>query len=186
MTTKKTKAKVRKKQKTKVVPPNIRQQRVIKIVADNVGKRGKPLSLGKVLKKAGYSKHTAENPKRVTQAKSFLELLKKAMPDKKVAELQSQLMSAARLDSYKMDAKLTNKTIIKVVESVPGCKVRKILRSKYDIFATVYFWSPDGNTRKSALDMFYKLTNAYPKDKEETDTNVKIKEYLDKLSKILP
>ena len=146
----------------------------------------KNVTIGKILREAGYSENTAIKPSQVTQSKGFLELLHEAMPDNEVSALQTSLMKAAKLDSYKVESRLSDKEIQQMVEDIPGCKVRKITRYKNDPFVTVYFWSPDVNGRTKALDMFYKLTNAYPKEREEGDANLAIKTYLDKLSKVLP
>lgn len=156
-------------------------------LAENIGKpRGKRKTVGQIAKEAGYSKSIQESPDKITKGLGFRDLLKKIIPEKEVVKLQKDLMYAAKLDQYKMSAELTDKQIKDLVESIPGCKVRKIQRPELMNEVIVYFWTPDNITRKGALDMFYKLDNKYPKDKEETDTNAAFKSYLDKLSKILP
>lgn len=168
--------------------PTIRQIIAVKKLSEILrnSKNQKGISMQRILKESGFSDSQARASTQVVESKGFKELLKEIMPKEKVSELQADGMEAAKIDSYKMDIALSDKEIIEIVESVKGCKVRKINRNKGDLFVTVYFWSPDHTSRLKALDMFYKLTNEYPKDKEETDTNSAIKEYLDKLSKILP
>lgn len=170
--------------KIKVTKPTVRQKKVVAKLSENIRTKGKTKSLGKILRESGYSKRTSEKPKLVTESKGFRELLKDLMPDDKVAQLQADLMESSTLDSYRMDVNLTDKEIAEIVEGIKGCKVRRIFRSKGDVI--VYFWSPDNNTRRAALDMFYKLDSKYPKEKEEGEAATAIKKYLDKLSKILP
>lgn len=48
---------------------------VAKEVSEAVGK-GKPVVLGKILRQKGYSESTSKTPKRVTETKSYQEVLK--------------------------------------------------------------------------------------------------------------
>lgn len=143
----------------------IAAKKLAEIVRKSKGQKN--ITIGKILREAGYKESVSESPTKVTQSKGFIELLSEYMPDDMVAKAHKDLLNAAKLDSYKMDAKLTDKDIIDIVESVGGCKVRKILRSKSDLFCTVYFWSPDGNSRKAAIDMFNKIKGNYAPEKQE-------------------
>jgi hypothetical protein len=124
-----------KKKKKYNTKPTLKHKKVIKILAENGRKAGskKKKTIGNVLKEAGYSKSVQESPTKVTESKGFKELLKEMLPDNEVVKLQKDLMYAARLDSRDVDDELTNKQITILVESVAGCTVKKILRSKNNI-----------------------------------------------------
>ena len=142
----------------------------------------KNVTMGKILKEAGYSDSVSKHPDIVTETKGFKELLEEYLPDALIQQTHKDLLQAARLDEYKMDANLDDKEIQSIVESVPGCKVRKILRFKKDLYVTVYFWAPDGQSRKAAIDMAYKLKGSYAPEKSKIDLGgqlevVRIKNY---------
>jgi len=153
-------------------------KKIAEIVRNSKGQKN--VTIGKILRAAGYTDSVSESPTKVTESKGFIELLSEYMPDDMVAKAHKDLLNAAKLDSYKMDAKLNDKEITEIVESVGGCKVRKILRFKTDNFVTVYFWSPDGNSRKAAIDMFNKIKGNYAPEKQEHKiTGVKVINYGD-------
>ena len=147
------------------VKQKIAVQKLVEISRKAKGQ--KKITIGRILREAGYSEAMAIAPQKVTQSKGFVELLSEYMPDDMVAKVHKDLLNAAKLDSYKMDAKLNDQEITDIIESVGGCKVRKILRFKRDAFVTVYFWSPDGNSRKAAIDMFNKIKGNYAPEKQE-------------------
>lgn len=130
-------------------------------------KSQKNVSMGRILREAGYSETVALHPDKVTDAKGFKELLEIYLPEEMVAKTHHELLLSAKLDSYIMDSKLTDDEITKIVESVPGCSTRKILRVKGRDTVSVYFWSPDGITRKGAVDMAYKIRGNYAAEKHE-------------------
>ena len=172
----------------------LRQRIAVEKLAEIIrkSKGQKKITMGRILKEAGFSKWTQLRSTQVVRSKGFQELLAEAIPDTLATKVHKQLLSSVRLDSYRMPVTLTDKQITEIVEKVPGCKCRKIIRPKKvkgvysKDFCDVIFYSPDSNSRKTALDMFYKLKNLYPKDKAESGANEKIKEYLDRLSTILP
>lgn len=147
----------------------IRQQIAVKKLQEILGKsKGqKNITIGKILKEAGYSKDVCDNPKQVTERKGFKELLDELIPDEKVTAKLNDLMDAKTLDSYRMDAKIDDKEITSIVESVGGCKVRKILRSKSDTHVTVYFWRPDNMIIDKILEKMIKIRGYYAPEKQE-------------------
>ena len=56
----------------------IKQQRLVKAISENIGKKGKPKPLGKLMLEAGYSKSQSESPEKITHSKGFIELLEAA------------------------------------------------------------------------------------------------------------
>ena len=145
----------------------------------------KNITIGRVLREAGYKDNTAIKPSQVTQSKGFQELLAEIIPDDEAAKVHDELLHSAKLSSFNFPLKTTKKDIEDVISSLPGCKLIKTIRVA-DKGIKCLFYAPDGNTRKSALDMFYKLKNAYPKDKSESETGQKMVEIFDRISKILP
>ena len=184
----KTKAKrlATKQKEVKKKAPTARQIKAAKAISENLRNKGKPKTLGKILKDAGYSKSVQEAPQRVTESLGFKDLIDKYLPEDLVSKVHGESLLLGKHATYRVDARLSDKEIEEIVVSVSGCKLIKVERHKGDNWATAHYWEADGTNRLKAIDMAYKLRNSYPKDKEETDTNLAIKEYLDKLSKILP
>jgi hypothetical protein len=166
--------------------PTARQIKAAKAISENLRNKGKPKTLGKILKDAGYSKSVQESPTNVTESLGFKELIDKYLPEDMVTKVHGESLLLGKHSTYRVDARLSDKEVEKIVESVSGCKLIKLERHKGDNWATAHYWEPDGTNRLKAIDMAYKLRNNYPKDKEEGDTNVAIRDYLDKLAKILP
>lgn len=166
----------------------LRQKLAVQKISEILRKSNghKNVSMGRVLREAGYSESVARHPDNVTKAKGFRELLGQIMPPEKVVKLQAELIEASKLNSYKIDSRLDDKEITATYEDNKICKVRNILRDGSKPYALVYTWSPDYGNRLRALDMYYKLNNLYPKKKEESETNAEVGLYLDKLAKILP
>jgi len=175
-----------KRKEVKKKAPTARQIKAAKAISENIRNKGKTKPLGEILKDAGYSEETSKKPKLVTESLGFKELIDKYLPEDLVSKVHGETLLLAKHSSYKMDAILTDKEIEDIVISVPGCRLIRVKRGKGEPWVTAYYYEPDGANRLKAIDMAYKLRNSYPKDKEETDTNLAIKEYLDKLSKILP
>lgn len=157
--------------------PTTRQIIAVKKLAEILRntKNQKNITIGKILRDAGYSQYQSEAPSQVTGSKGFRSLLDKYLPEELVHQTHSELLQAARLDDYKMDATLTDEQIEKIVEAVPGCKVRKILRIKGSPTVTVYFWTPDGQTRKSAVEMAYKLRGSFAPEKHEESGEITVR-----------
>lgn len=157
--------------------PTNRQLIAVKKLSEILRKSGKQknVSMARILKEAGYSESVTRHPDNVTEGKGFKSLLDQYLPEELVNQTHRQLLQAARLDDYRVDAKLTDKEIEQIVEEVPGCKVRKILRVKGEPTVVVYFWTPDGQTRKAAVEMAYKLRGSYAPEKHEESGEIILK-----------
>lgn len=148
-------------------------QKLSEIILNSKGQKN--VTIGRILKESGYSESVCKNPDQVTESKGFKSLLDQYLPEELVNKTHSELLQAARLDDYKMDSNLSDKEIEAIVEAVPGCKVRRILRVKGSPTVTVYFWTPDGQTRKSAVEMAYKLRGSFAPEKHEESGEIIVK-----------
>lgn len=134
-----------------------RKLELIKNVKESVGK-GR--SLRQAILNAGYSKAVADHPKRITDKKWF----KSVMPDyEKTANSIHELMDASKLDHYVFPLSMSDDEIAELIESLPGCKLRKIKHGETQTFA--YFWTPDNKSKKEAIDIVLKVRGDYAPEK---------------------
>lgn len=68
------------------------QKAAVKETMENLGK-GKKVSLGKILRKHGYSEAVVKNPKIVTESKGWQELLEEALPESLLNKVHKQLVN---------------------------------------------------------------------------------------------
>lgn len=61
--------------------PTLKQKKLLQGMVENVGKKGTTKSVGKLMKEAGYTDAMAKNPHKVTQTKTFQQLLDDTIPD---------------------------------------------------------------------------------------------------------
>lgn len=144
-----------------------RQLVAVKKLSDIVrsSKGQKNITLGKLLREAGYSEETSKKPGRVVKAKSFQELLDHYLPDDAIAEVHGDLMKASKLDHYIFPLGAEDDDIREIIESVSGCRLVKI---KIDTnWKRAYFWTPDNMSRMKAIAEAYKIKNKYPAEKHE-------------------
>lgn len=72
--------------------PTPNQEAAAKETLENLGK-GKKVSLGKILRKHGYSEAVAKNPKIVTESKGWQQLLEEALPDSLLSSVHKRLVN---------------------------------------------------------------------------------------------
>lgn len=138
----------------------IAAQKTSEIIGNSKGQ--KKISLGRVLRESGYSKQTSRTPQLVTGTRGFQDELARIMPDVTIAKTHGELISAVKLNKMAFDSSLSDLEIKKIIEWPAGFKVRDVVRKKRGNQAVCYYWSPDGPTRLSAIDMGYKVKNLYP------------------------
>ena len=143
----------------RVTSPN--QLLAVKRMAEIVGKvKGqKHISLGRLLRESGYSYQASRTPSRIVGTKSFQELLEKYLPDKDISKVHKGLLNASKIDHIVFPLSMSDKEMKKVVESISGCKVRKIKHG--DTANHVWFWNPDNMSRLQAVREAYKVKNKY-------------------------
>lgn len=142
---------VRKKNKRE---PTTRMKLAAKYLLENHGK-----SVSKAMSKAGYSKATSKNPKNVTKSKTWKELMDEFLPETMVIKKHKQLMNASKLDLFVFPLSMNDDQIKELVESIPGCVLKKIEHG--DTQNRAYYWVPDNKAQESAVDMAYKLRGTY-------------------------
>lgn len=150
----------------------LRQRIAVKKLSEIIGnsKGQKNISIGRILKEAGYSDETAKTPQLVTESKGFKEELNVLMSDKTIIKTHGELFGAVKLNKMTFDNNLSDIQIKKIIESAAGYKVRDIVRTKDSNQVICYYWSPDGMTRLKAIDMGYKIKNLYPDNKTEKES----------------
>lgn len=141
----------------------IRQKITAKKLSEIISKNtvnGK-VSLGKILKEAGYADSTAKKPKLVTESKGFKELIQKRFTDDEVTARQAELVNSSKLATMRFDADMEDKVIKKMFKKVPGVKLlyikEVIAKKKKDNTKLVYFLEPIRPIRLNSLDLLYKL-----------------------------
>ena len=159
------------KKKKKPIKATIKQAKAIKIASENGG------NISKAMREAGYTDITAATPKKLTESKAWKEIMGEALPDEELAKHHKALLNAKSLDHMvfplegtdketkalkKAQSKLTDDDIIDML-AAEGCIVRRIVHGEQA--RHVYFWTNDNNSRKSALDMAYKLKGNYAAEK---------------------
>lgn len=162
-----TTAKVENPKSRRFSRPNvaIKHQKILDNLAENGG------SMRKAITAAGYSQEMADNPTRITDSKTWGEVLEQALPDSRLTETHDALLKASRLDhmvfglgpkknSDKKEGEdvLSDEDIGSMLEEV-NCTLRRIVHG--ETARHVYFWSNDNRSRKDALDMAYKLKGRY-------------------------
>jgi len=120
----------------------------------------KSTSMGKILREAGYSRHTSLKPKLVTEAKGFKEELEKIIPNNSLVQVHSQLIDAMILRRYCFAKGLSKKEILDLVEGIDGCRVKEVIKLKNGS-SICYYWAPDYISRFKALELIFKL-KGYP------------------------
>lgn len=142
----------------------------------------KNISMGAILRQAGYSKQTSLKPRLVTKTKGFTEELNRLIPDNLLLRVHSELLEAMVLKKYNFTSSMTDRSIRKIVE-VSGSRVREIIRNKTGR-AICYFWAPDAGCKLKALDMAYRVKGLNAPNREEisaADFKVIVMNYGDKL-----
>lgn len=170
------------------VKPKQRQLRAIAIAAENGG------NVSRAMREAGYSPKTAENPSKLTTTPAWKDLMEKHLPDSLIGETHESLMKSQTMDhmvfplgpveefsggktkkksapaaidvtnseEHKERTTLTDKEIIEMLAEV-NCTVRRIVHGETS--RHVYFWSPDNNARKNALELAYKIKGRFAPEK---------------------
>ena len=153
----------------------VRQKIAVQKLSENIRNSGgkKSVSVGKVLREAGYSKQTSLKPKLVTETKGFKDELSRIMPDESIIKRHGELINAVKLNKMEFDSSVSDLEIKKIIEWPTGFKVRSIVRKKNCEIVTCYYWSPDYMTRLVAINMGYKIKNLYqPKDQSSETTPI--------------
>lgn len=169
----------------------IKQDKAITILAEKGG------SIGAAMREAGYSEISSLTPKKLTNSKTWKQLMEEHLPDDSLAKVHRSLLNAHRLDHMTFPlgpAEEEESDILEEEENEEGiegagadrttmtdgeigellasvnCTVRKVVHGR--AARHVYFWSPDNKAKDSALDLAYKLKGMYAAEK--VDHSLKI------------
>lgn len=162
-----------------------KHKKVLDLMVENGG------NVSKAIRDSGlYSPSQAKHPEKITESKTWNEIIEDVLPDEMLTEKHKELLTATRIDhlvfplgpkdaddpnfsggkkraeaempeEHKERTTLTDKEIIEMLAEV-NCKVRRIVHG--ETARHVYFWSNDNKARKEALDMAYKLKGRYGDD----------------------
>lgn len=142
----------------------LRQRIAVSKLSEIIGnsKGQKNISMGRILREAGYSDQTSKTPQLVIGTRGFQDELARVIPDETIVKTHRELIGASKLNKMAFDASLSDLDIKKIIEWPAGFKVRDVVRKKGGNQAMCYYWSPDGMARLNAIDMAYKIKNLYP------------------------
>lgn len=154
----------------------LRQQIAVKKLSEIIGnsKGQKNISIGRILKEAGYSDETAKTPQLVTESKGFREEMDNAMPDKKLVDTHEKLFRAVNINKIEFDQSISDIQIKKIIEGDSDNKIKGVIRTKNRNKIVCYYWSPDRLTRIKAIDMGYKIKNLYQTKEEAEQSTPKV------------
>lgn len=152
-------------------------EKIAKNFAENGGK------MSEAIRDAGLSESMARNPQKITDSKTWNEVVEEFLPDSELTEKHKELLNSTRIDhmvfplgpkknsekeewlkaSGNKEVKdvLSDEEITEMLAEV-NCKVRRIVHGEQA--RHVYFWSSDNRAKKDALDMAYKLKGRFSDD----------------------
>ena len=76
-----------------------KQEKLLELIIENYGKKGETKTLGELLKKAGYSKSSCDNPKRILEGDEIKDKLK----DVTDLMAEKRKMALKAIDKEKLD-----------------------------------------------------------------------------------
>ena len=87
--------KSKKAKATRKSKPTIRQMIAVRKLSEIIrkSKRQKGITIGRILREAGYSESVAKSPQRVTERKGWQELMSKHFPNENIAKLHKELLN---------------------------------------------------------------------------------------------
>jgi hypothetical protein len=132
-------------------------QKVLEIVRNS--KNQKKITIGRILKEAGYADTTSTVPTQVTRSKGWNSLMEKYFNEESVAKFHQMMFNSKILRWYSFPLKEKDSNIKKIIESLPEAKVVKILL--IDDSKRAYFTIPNLEYIDKALDKAYKIRGRY-------------------------
>lgn len=151
--------------------PSLRQQAALAVIEEN---RGKVISKAEVLRRAGFSKSTVENPDRVFGTETWEKLLKKHLPDTFLASKHRQLMSQQKLKKEYVPVDTSDDEITEMCNRL-GMDLLRIGLTKDKKAKVLWLAEPNVDALRHGLNMAYDLKGKYaPKKVETTTTNLEM------------
>lgn len=168
---------------------NIRQERAALQIVDLVRtkKNISGVTMGKILKNAGYSDSIQTTPSKVTKSPSFQRLMDKYLPERSLLKKHKQLSNASHLDKFIFPNSVTDEEIRQTIEEIPGAKLIKVQRNAQ--WARAYYMIADNRTQMDALELAYKVRKKIGGSNgmgEGEGLSGEIREVVFRIKKILP
>ena len=157
----------------KKVTPTLMQKIAFSKLSEVIRKKGKRkhITIGKVLRSAGYSLEVSKSPQRVTKSKGWLFLMDQHYPDEKMAKTIGGALDANEIKHYVFPAKYSDKEIHELVESF-GFKVQMI--KKQHTWKRAYYSVPDHIVRMIAVKEAHKVKGKYPEGEGDQPTKIQV------------
>lgn len=145
---------------------SINAANAVKKIKEKVSK-GEKVNLGKIMVESGYSPYTAKQPSdKLLQQKGVREALEDAgITSDFLAGVHKDLFFAETIQKTIFE-KLINADsdlIVKMIESVNGCRVLFVNNSKNQI--EIIYTMPEWMIRKAAVELGYKITDSFAPQK---------------------
>src|SRR3990167_3884500 len=121
-------------------------------------------NVSKGMIEVGYKPATAKNPKNLTKSKGWGELMESFLDDRLLAEKHRELLEATGIGHMVFPLDVTDDQIVYLLKEA-NCIAKRFMHSESQTH--VWYFSPDNNSRKSALEMAYKLKGHYAPEKHE-------------------
>jgi hypothetical protein len=149
----------------------IKQKKAVKKIMENHG------NVSKGMIEVGYKPATAKNPKNLTKSKGWVELMESFLDDRLLAEKHRELLEATGIGHMVFPLNVTDDQIVFLLQEA-NCQAKRFMHSETQTH--VWYFAPDNNSRKSALEMAYKLKGHYAPEKHEHLLGRKPNQALDK------
>lgn len=159
------------KAKTRKVTPTLKQKlaadKLLEIIGNSGGQGS--ITMGRILKEAGYAPSVVKNPQLVTRSKGWQKLTEEYFSDEDVVSAHGNALDAQRIEHYTFPKSQTNESIKKLVKSF-GFQVAQIERT--DRCKRAYCSVPDHAIRMAAVKEAYKVKGKYPTGKHKVEGEI--------------
>lgn len=130
-----------------------------KKVIDNFTENGG--SMRKAIKDAGYSQEVADNPQKIVESKTFLEVLEEYLPDDVLSQNHKELLNQKRIEYFVFPKKMDD---AEIKGHVSAAGLTLIVVRESDKGKLAFYSIPDAQAKKAALEMAYKLKGKFVDD----------------------
>lgn len=127
-----------------------------KLVVDKMVENGGNVS--KAIRDAGYSESMSHTPQKITESKTFLEVLEEYLPDDVLSKNHKELLDQKRIEYFVFPKKMDDKEIRGHVEAAG---LTLIVTRESDKGKMAFYSVPDAQAKSKALEMAYKLKGKF-------------------------
>lgn len=164
------------KGKEKDKKPLERHKLLLKRISENIGKGEEPtIAIGKAMRDLNYSESYSLSPDKLKKTKSWNTLLETHLSDETLSQHHHELLNLKKIEYFSFSKKMSEEEIKDHVESA-GLRLIVVRESEKGKLA--FYSLPDGNAKKAALEMAYKLKAKFEPDKIDLKFNPYSKEQL--------